>query len=114
LLHCETPLLQVLLLLLCAGIQDKNSDIADAAMRVDLSLHCDIIELIRAVIRPDEPTMSLPSNFARVLFDRTGLEKFCFSFFFFFFLSYFIDILIVNYLIYAIFYVAVLLHGERV
>ena len=61
-----------MLLLLCAGIQDKNADILTAAMQVDASLHWEVRMLIEAVVRPDEPTMSLPSDFAQVFLEHSG------------------------------------------
>lgn len=62
----------MLLLLLCAGIQDKNSDILSAAMHVDASLHWDVRKLIEAVVRPDELTTCLPSDFAKVFLEHSG------------------------------------------
>ncbi|KAL8582812.1 hypothetical protein ACOMHN_066828 [Nucella lapillus] len=60
-----------LLLLLCAGIQVKNPAILAAAMRVDAALHWDVRQLIEAVVRPDEPTTSLPPDFPTVLLQRS-------------------------------------------
>ncbi|XP_070196662.1 uncharacterized protein [Littorina saxatilis] len=67
----EEQVAKVLLLLLCAGIQDKNSEILSAAMHVDAALHWDIRQLIESVVRPDELTTSLPTDFAKVLLEHS-------------------------------------------
>lgn len=63
---------QVFLLLLCAGVQEKNTDILSAAVQLDPSFHWDIRQLIEAVVRPDDPTFLLPLNFADVFFQHSG------------------------------------------
>ncbi|XP_076446519.1 uncharacterized protein LOC143283946 isoform X2 [Babylonia areolata] len=63
---------KVLLLLLCAGIQDNNEVIQTAALQVDATLHWDMRQLIEAVVRPDSSSTSLPTDFASIFSEHSG------------------------------------------